>query len=340
MTGIWFIMGLYLLAVWVVTWEISRRILAVRGQGLAAAQADLNRRIEQKQQLTAQKKSLDQIAADIFTLYDMTKEIAKHLNDEEAVGIFKSALRENFFYEECLLLDPLSSAVKDLKSAAGWTLFPLRAKATHLGFLAVKGVPEQDKEKLLILANQFALALQRVRLYAEVEKLAMTDSLTEVHTRRYIMQRLEEERHRAEARKTALSFLMIDVDHFKLINDRHGHLTGDLVLREVARIIRENIREIDICGRYGGEEFGVVLPDTGADGAIYVAERIRLAIEKAGIQAYDANLKVTVSVGAATLPQDGKDLEELLDKADWAMYQAKKHGRNSVHAASGHGKVG
>ncbi len=126
------------------------------------------------------------------------------------------------------------------------------------------------------------------------------------------------------------SFLMIDVDHFKKLNDKYGHLAGDQVLREIAAIIQGNIREIDIAGRYGGEEFCVVLPDTDRDGALYVAERIRQATKETSIKAYDTVVESSVSIGISTFPQDGKKASELIDKADWALYRAKKQGRNRV----------
>jgi diguanylate cyclase (GGDEF)-like protein len=144
------------------------------------------------------------------------------------------------------------------------------------------------------------------------------------------MERFEEERNRALIHKTQLSFLMIDVDFFKNFNDQHGHLTGDQILREIATIVKGHIREIDIIGRYGGEEFCVVLPDTDAAGAGYVAERIRAAVESATIKAYDTTTKATLSIGISVYPQDGKKINELIDKADWALYRAKKEGRNRV----------
>ncbi len=182
----------------------------------------------------------------------------------------------------------------------------------------------------MILGHQFALALRRVRLYQEIEKIAITDSLTELHTRRYVLDRFEEEVKRSKVRNINVSFLMIDVDFFKKYNDSYGHLTGDKILREIAFIIKENIREIDIAGRYGGEEFCVVLPDTGSDGAQYAAERIRKAANDTAIKAYDATIKATLSVGISIFPYDGKSLDELVDKSDWALYRAKKKGRNRV----------
>ena len=123
---------------------------------------------------------------------------------------------------------------------------------------------------------------------------------------------------------------MIDVDHFKNFNDQYGHITGDQILREIGALIRENIREIDIAGRYGGEEFCVILPDTDQQGAQFAAERIRHAAQLADIKAYDATVKITLSICTSTFPDDGKKVDELIDKSDWALYRAKKQGRNAV----------
>jgi len=125
---------------------------------------------------------------------------------------------------------------------------------------------------------------------------------------------------------------MIDADHFKMVNDQYGHLTGDSVLKEIAHIIQEGVREIDIVGRFGGEEFCVVLPDTDLEGSCRVAERIRKAADLRSIKAYDKVLHITLSIGIAVYPSDGKLLGELMDKADWALYRAKSRGRNCVIA--------
>jgi len=278
------------------------------------------------------KKALETKAAEIFALYDITKEITRTFNEQDAFIAFKNKLKDNIYYQDCKLLDPLSGEVKVLQKAKDYFLFTLRGKTRLLGYLAIKGVEVKDKEKVTIMAHQYALALQRIRLYQEIERLAMVDSLTDVSTRRYILERFEEELSRAKIKRISLSFLMIDVDHFKRFNDEHGHLTGDQILREIALIIQDNIREIDIMGRYGGEEFCVVLPDTDHEGAYYVAERIRVAVEKTKIKAYDTTTKATISIGIASFPQDGKLLSELIDKADWALYRAKKRGRNNTCA--------
>jgi len=285
---------------------------------------------EKKDALYAKKSEFEKEALEIFTLYEITKEITQSLNEEDAFEIFKKKLHEHVGFEECHFLDPLSNEVEKLKELEDYVVFTLKGKQRKIGYLAMEGLPNQDKEKFMILAHQFALALRRVKLYQEIEKIAITDALTEVYTRRYILERLKEELGRSKAHKINISFLMLDVDYFKNINDEYGHLTGDQVLREMGEIIRNNIREIDIAGRYGGEEFCVVLPDTDREGSYYAAERIRQATEIALIKAYDAVVNVTLSVGTATFPEDGIKVDEIIDKADWALYRAKKQGRNRV----------
>lgn len=283
-----------------------------------------------KKGLDGRKTVLEAEVTQIFTLYDLTREITKSFSEEKTFQTFKTKLAQNVNFTDCLLLDPLAQdQIKD-KEPKNYTLLTLTGQRRKLGILALSGVSEEQKEKVTILANQFALALRRVRLYQDIERLAITDSLTEVHTRRYVMERFDEERNRAQIHKTNMAYLMIDIDFFKNFNDQYGHLTGDQILREIAGIVKAHIREIDIIGRYGGEEFCVVLPDTDYGGAGYVAERIRSAVEQATIKAYDTITKATVSIGISVYPQDGSKLNELIDKADWALYRAKKEGRNRV----------
>ena len=288
--------------------------------------------IEQKDKAQAEKAKLEREAMQIFTLYDMTKEITRHSNEQEAFNIFLRKLKENVIIEDCQLVQDIGEGFKGGVLPSEYAVFVLKSKEKKLGVLLYKGLEPKDKEKFAILAHQFALALRRLKLYKDIETLAITDGLTGVYTRRYFIERFDEEIKRSALRKSSLSFLMIDADHFKMINDQHGHLTGDQVLKEISNIIQENVREIDIVGRFGGEEFCVVLPDTDLEGARVVAERIRKSAEKRLIKAYDNTLRVTLSIGMAIYPSDGKLLEELMDKADWALYRAKSQGRNCVVA--------
>lgn len=288
--------------------------------------------IEQKSRAIAEKLSLEKEAAQIFTLYEMTKDINRNFDETEAFNIFRRKVAENVPSAECQLMDVSLEKLRETRADKEYSIFPLKSKESKMGYLLYKGVAPEHKEKFLILCHQFALALRRIKLYRDIERLAITDSLTEVHTRRYLMDRFGEEIERATMRKRQLSLVMIDVDHFKSYNDQYGHLTGDRILKRMGQIIKENIREIDIAGRYGGEEFSVVLPETDLDGAVLAAERIRLATENAVIQAYDQTVKVTVSLGVATFPEGGETLDEMIDNADWALYRAKSLGRNRTIA--------
>ena len=175
----------------------------------------------------------------------------------------------------------------------------------------------------------FAAMLQTaaVRLSrAEID--AITDSLTGLYNHRYLHERLSEELHRARELQRPLSVLFCDLDHFKGYNDTNGHSAGDAVLREVAHLIEESVRNVDVAGRYGGEEFVVLLVETERETALTVAERIRERIHSAGFTANGVPL--TVSIGVAGYPDDADRREDLLNKADWAMYLAKRRGRDQV----------
>ena len=207
---------------------------------------------------------------------------------------------------------------------------PLFAEDKISAVLYVENIPKVHFENFMILASQFAIQLQKVILYRKVQEMSITDSLTEISTRRYFLERATEEIRRSMRHKSNLSFLMLDLDHFKERNDKFGHLVGDVVLKEVASILKSSLREIDIIGRYGGEEFAIVLTGTGKDGAFQVAERIRENIEGAVFKAYDEAVSITVSTGISVFPDDGVDIEDLIESADKSLYKAKESGRNKV----------
>ncbi|MBF0594910.1 MAG: GGDEF domain-containing protein [Candidatus Omnitrophica bacterium] len=286
--------------------------------------------IHQKDALAAERIRLQDAAERIFNLYDLMRALTQSVDVPEALGVFKEHLNRQITLEDCQLVEHCPKDLADFPSFKGYSFFPLKAKKKVLGELAYKGLRPEDEEAFFILAQQFALALRRIRLCLELEDMSITDSLTGAHTRRYFSGRFEDEFGRAKLKGLALSLLMIDVDYFKKVNDQHGHLVGDQVLREVSRLIVQHTREIDITGRYGGEEFCVILPDTDKTGALVAAERIRAAVQGGRIKAYDAELSVTVSIGVATFAQDAGQTDELMDKADWALYRAKKMGRNRV----------
>ncbi|MEM5500715.1 PleD family two-component system response regulator [Ahrensia kielensis] len=168
---------------------------------------------------------------------------------------------------------------------------------------------------------------------AESIELAITDGLTGLHNRRYLDTHLQTLVERARNRGRELSLLITDIDKFKRINDTHGHAAGDDVLREFANRLRQNVRGMDLACRYGGEEFVIVMPDTSAQMAAEVAERLRESVEEAGFASGDQVLSVTTSVGVATLNRNSDDnMSDLLKQADTALYEAKAGGRNKVVA--------
>jgi diguanylate cyclase (GGDEF)-like protein/PAS domain S-box-containing protein len=172
---------------------------------------------------------------------------------------------------------------------------------------------------------------EEIRLKNEqLREMAMTDDLTGLNNRRFFFLRGEGEIQRARRFRTPLSLLMIDLDHFKNINDTLGHEAGDKVLRCVASIIQDNIRQIDILARLGGEEFGVLLPNTDAQEAAALAERLRVAVEQAGCRVQEQTVYVTVSIGIDSGRDDDLNLDSLLSRADDAMYQAKSRSRNQT----------
>ena len=288
------------------------------------------RLVDQKESLYVERLRLENEVLEILTLYEIMKEITQSLSEKEAFEIFQSKLSDHVSFTDCSLVHPLCDEINDYKKSMEYFLFALQGKTGKIGYLVVKGIPQEHHEKFTIMGHQFALALRRIKLYHEIERIAVTDSLTELHTRRYTIERFQEELMRSQARGMKLSFLMIDVDHFKTFNDQHGHLIGEQILRELGKLVQESTREVDIALRFGGEEFCVILPDTDRTGARYAAERIRQAVESSSIKAYDAEVKITVSLGVATHPEDGTQIEELIDKADWALYRAKREGRNRI----------
>ncbi len=208
--------------------------------------------------------------------------------------------------------------------------FPLLVGKTIYAVLAIEGATRTGYSRFRILIPQIALEFKKVELYEKIQELSIIDGLTGVYLRRYMMDRLEEEVERAGRLGLIFSIAMIDIDYFKKCNDKYGHLVGDAVLKEIARRLKKSVREVDMVGRYGGEEFCIIFPDTGKELAMVVAERLRTAVNSDKIKVFDEAMKLTISSGVATYPNDGTSMNFLIDKADAALYMAKRKGRDTV----------
>jgi len=211
-----------------------------------------------------------------------------------------------------------------------------RAPASKvLGALYVEGragleeFTEDDQFVLQVFADHITTALTKDNLYQQ----ASTDGLTGLASRRYLDRRLADEMAFATRNGTPLSILLVDLDDFKQLNDTHGHQAGDEVLRAIGKIIRKSVRRVDVCGRYGGEEFILALPETETDGALVVAENVRERVEAHDFVDPQAALRVTVTLGIATFPTHAADLHALIGAADRAMYEGKRAGKNRHQVA-------
>jgi diguanylate cyclase (GGDEF)-like protein len=235
-----------------------------------------------------------------------------------------------------------------VRGLAALKIFPLRAGAETIGTLVCgsrskQGLPAKALRELNMLSLQAAEALARTRLLERAEKLATTDGLTGLFNRRTLQEQLAARMREAQRYRHPLSFLLIDIDHFKKVNDTCGHPAGDAVLRGVAAVAQDQARETDVVARYGGEEMALILPETDAAGARVIAERLRAAVEAARHATDAGPLRCTVSVGVSTWPLSAisataaadDEVAALVEGADKALYRAKKAGRNRVESAGG-----
>lgn len=192
-------------------------------------------------------------------------------------------------------------------------------------------LPIQKNDELGFATKMFnEMVAELKRSHAKLQQLATTDPLTQLANRKQIMKRLFIHFEYYQRYRTEFSILMIDIDHFKKINDTYGHLAGDAVLVQIARIFQETLRNVDTAGRYGGEEFLVILAETNGQKAKRTAERIRQAVEQHTFTYEESSLKITISIGVARVLKNEKNENSLISRADQALYQAKTTGRNRV----------
>jgi diguanylate cyclase (GGDEF)-like protein len=168
--------------------------------------------------------------------------------------------------------------------------------------------------------------------HEEIYRMTIIDGLTQAHVKRYLLEALEKEIIRARRHARDLSFVMFDIDHFKKINDVHGHLAGDFVLKELANLVQGRIRRDEVFARYGGEEFAIVLPETNLEGARALAEGLREKVAQSRFVFQNESIRVTISIGVSMLAEHDKTSLDLIRNADVKLYEAKRGGRNRVVA--------
>ncbi len=257
-------------------------------------------------------------------------------------GIAASVLRlgsslpaKGFDVARAQVLDPATR----LKGISSLKVVPLRTAEEVLGTVVLGAGREHAfgddvVRQLEVVAMQAAESIYRARLFQKTERLATTDGLTGLTNHRTFQVRLDEQLAQAQRYGKKLSLILCDIDHFKLVNDTHGHPIGDVVLRAVAATLQKEARATDVVARYGGEEFAVVMPETDAAGAIVIAERIRERVKALRFDTGQGKLQVTISLGIAAVPDDAAKKAELVERADACLYDAKRHGRDRTVAAS------
>lgn len=235
---------------------------------------------------------------------------------------------------------PVFSNSHRLKGYSSLLIVPLRKeKGGTIGALTVaatqSGVFTRARQDILeLIAGQIAIKIDLAQAHEKINKLATTDGLTGLANHRTFQHAFEVMLERAQRRKSLLCLILCDIDHFKGINDTFGHPFGDHVLQEVAATLGDSVRKVDLAARYGGEEFTMILEDSGIDGGMKLAERVRGLVESLGITLNGEAVKVTISMGLAAYPADGEDKNQLISNADQALYHAKRAGRNRVQAWS------
>ncbi len=300
--------------------------------------------------------------------YDTLSILLKGRGGADRVWVFphqNETAQRDFIQEEARLLGNAfllhhEKSETHLVSDGFEILIPIGTTVEHLGILRitrrVKGTDQlslndYEMQILMMVTTSLSFSLRNSEMYQQVRELAATDELTRVLNRRAFLNILERELKRSDRLQTTLVLLLIDLDHFKEVNDVYGHLAGDAALQEMAALLKQSVREIDVLARYGGEEFVIILPEVEQKDATIAAERIRHLVATHLFRKDKDPIHLTVSIGMAIFPLSStKNPEDLFHLADLALYLAKKKGRNRIEIsppdlehvehAQGVGKIG
>lgn len=263
---------------------------------------------------------------------DLFEQRANSLIVEKVLSSGSPYVNNNYSFE---LRVPFSRESVFIKSIL---CYPLVHKGEKIGVIqlinrANGAFTREDQALIEMMLNPLAIAIRTVEMFENSERLTITDDLTKLYNYRYLMKYLEADVKRCLRYKKKVSLLFIDVDGFKRINDTFGHLVGSQALSEMGQVFKRIVRETDVVGRYGGDEFVIVLPETPLNGAMVIAERIRKKVEECEFVAQNLSIRLTVSLGVANCPKHTLTAEGLIKKADAAMYRAKELSKNSIKVA-------
>jgi diguanylate cyclase (GGDEF)-like protein len=251
-------------------------------------------------------------------------------------------LRMSVTGEPLVIADTMTDPIWVKRVSSAWIRSylgaPIHVKGKVVGYINLDSDQANvfnriHTERLRLFADQAAIAIENARLFEQTEQMATIDYLTGLYNRRYFFELSETEFKRYKRYKKPFSLILLDLDHFKDINDRHGHAAGDLVLQNLAKVFRDSLRSMDIPGRIGGEEFVILLPETNHGQAVLVADRLRKDIEEAKHILEGSEVFITASMGVVSASDEYPSLQAMILAADGLMYRAKEEGRNRIVSA-------
>jgi len=262
------------------------------------------------------------------------RDVASIVQSDHVRGVFRTEKRMKIGFPQDVMVEGVLTSFRP----AEVMIEPILHKGVMLGAIILASAQKftlNSLNRLSLFGQNLAMALHNALLFDRLERLAALDPLTGVYNRRFGLTRLHEEFGRTLRLEAPLGLMMIDIDHFKHVNDLYGHLTGDRVLIRFARVARSVMREGDIMVRYGGEEFLAILPGASREDVYAIADRVRRKIAETTVTSGDDNISITVSIGGISYPEnDAANESELVERADQALYTAKESGRDCVIMAT------